>query len=400
MSRKLEMSGALDPLANPLEVLGLIPDVMTWKGTWDVNTQYYYGNVVECPTAITSYVCNTLASRGGNPPSSNPNWTELSSAATGVLSLTTGVGLQNTGTATNVNLINTGLTALTVGAGIQNTNTPTAPNLVNTGVLSVGIGAGLQNTGTPTALQLANTGILGLNAGTGLSSTGGQTPTLANSGILTLTAGTGLSSTGGQTPTLSNSGILTLTAGTGLSSTGGQNPTLSVTTVSAPKISMFTTYNLIQPIGPDPTVGGGTFVATFPAVTPATAVVNDLANGNAFPNSIWRFDLTKLNIQLGIAKPVVPTDNCTYIFVDNTTAGGPYVYAPELNSGDIEWVSLPSASLPYQANLGMAIVSVVNFRATGARTIDEIHIFNNTPGQISMVSKGDVYCDFFPNGLE
>ena len=346
------MSGSLDPFLNPLERLGLIPDVMTWKGTWDVNTQYYYGNVVECPTAITSYICNALATRGGNEPSSNPNWTELSSAATGVLSLTTGVGLQNTGTATNVNLINTGVTSLTVGAGLQNTNTPTAPNLVNTGVLSVGIGAGLQNTGTATALQLANTGILGLNVGAGLASTGGQTPTL------------------------------------------------SVTTVSAPKISMFTTYNLIQPIGPDPTVGGGTFVMTFPAVTPATAVVNDLANGNAFPNSIWRFDLTKLNVQLGINKPSVPLDNCTYTFVDNTTAGGPYTYLPEVNSSDIEWVSLPSASLPYQANLGMAIVNVANFRATGARTIDEIHIFNNTPGQISMVSKGEVLCDFFPNGLQ
>lgn len=342
---------ALDPLRNPVQRLEFLPDIMSWKGLWDANTQYFKGDVVECPLATTSYVLNVTADKGGATPSLNINWVELSDAATGVLSFQiTGAGLTNLGTPTNVNLQNTGVTNITTGAGIATTGGST-PQLTNTGVISFNANVGLQNIGTATAVNLNNTGILSLTAGTGVTITGGQTPTISVSG-------------------------------------------------AAPTISRFTNFgNVVGPLAPstDPTPPGQSFVISFPSEAPPNKVAIDLLNGATTANALWRFNLSKFIFQLSGTKPNIPNDNCTIFFNDTTTVGGPFTYAP-LDS-QVSWISTPSASTPYYFTLGSPIIDVTAFRATGARAIDTISVYNNTLGSISLVSVGDAYCDLFPNGL-
>lgn len=174
---------SLEELVNPFTRRKFLPNTMNYHGIWNNTTQYYKYDVVVCPTAISSYILvGREALIGGGDPSTNADWEELSQAATGVLSLT-------------------------VGAGLQNTNTPTNPNLVNTGVLSLAVGTGITNTGTPTAANLVNSGLLGLTQGTGITitPTNPQFPTISASGLITgITAGAGIASTGGVNPTLSS----------------------------------------------------------------------------------------------------------------------------------------------------------------------------------------------------
>jgi hypothetical protein len=173
---------SLNELQNPFTRRQFLPNTMNYHGIWNNTTQYYKFDVVVCPTAISSYILvGREALIGGGDPSLNPDWEELSQAATGVLSLTVGAGLQNTNTPTNPNLVNTGVLSLTAGTGLANTNTPTAPNLVNTGILGItqgtGIGVVFTNTQNPT---INNTGLVGLTATSGVVSSGGSAPTITN----------------------------------------------------------------------------------------------------------------------------------------------------------------------------------------------------------------------------
>ena len=166
---------SLDPLQDPFTRRHYLPNTMNFHGTWSAATQYYKFDVVVCPTALSSYILTGRSALiGGLDPSLNPDWEELSAAATGVLSLTT-------------------------GAGITNTNTATNPNLVNSGVLSVAVapGPGIATSAATGALTLTNTGIISLAAANpGIVIGGGSAATIANNGILAITAGAGLASSG------------------------------------------------------------------------------------------------------------------------------------------------------------------------------------------------------------
>ena len=179
---------SLEPLQDPFTRRHFLPNTMNFHGDWNNTTQYYKFDVVVCPTALSSYILTGKeALIGGGDPSTNSDWEELSAAATGVLSVsTTGPGLANVGTATNVNLQNTGITSLSVsGAGLSSTG-GTTPTLTNTGVVSVSSGnAGITISGASSTPVISNNGLLGLTAGSGIVATGAtNAPILFNTRML------------------------------------------------------------------------------------------------------------------------------------------------------------------------------------------------------------------------
>jgi len=347
---------ALNPLDNPLERLASLPNTMNWRGSWVATEQYYLNDVVVSPVNLASYIlANKTALLNGGDPTTNPDWIELSNTATGVLQVNAGIGLLNTNTPTIVDLENTGIITITAG--------------------NAGIGI-VDGSGPPYPLNtvITNDGVLSVAAG--------------NAGIA-VSAPTGAI-------TVSNNGILGITAGTGLSSTGGQNPTLSVSSSGLPKLSLATVYTISGTgMTPSTVPQGGTGVLPFILVSPSNAFGTDLATGVADPNGTWILDLTKWTFAI-TGTQVGPTFNTAYAFVDTTTAGGPYTYSPNYGQFIRNFIN---ATLPFDFNLGQCEFVIPTARATGMRTIDEIHVFNNSGANMEFECAGDVFCFYYANGV-
>jgi hypothetical protein len=347
---------AFASLENPLERLNTLPTTMNWRGGWLATEQYYLNDVVVSPVNVASYILvGKTALLGGGDPTTNPDWVELSNTATGVLQVNAGIGLVNTGTPTIVDLENTGIITIASGnAGIGVANGSGPPYPLNT--------------------VISNTGVLSVAAG--------------NAGIA-VSAPTGAI-------TVSNNGILGITAGTGLSSTGGQTPTLSVSSSGLPKLSVATVYSLSGTLmTPDPAPQGVVGVLPFVLVSPLNAFGTDLATGVADPNGTWILDLTKWTFAItGVQAGA--TNNIAYSFVDTATAGGPYTYSPAYSQFIRTNIG---ASLPYSLNLGQCTFEIAAARATGMRTINEIHVLNNTGATMEFDGAGDVLCSYYANGV-
>jgi hypothetical protein len=347
---------ALNPLENPLERLKFLPTTMNWRGGWLATEQYYLNDVVVSPVNVASYILvGKTALLGGGDPTTNPDWVELSNTATGVLQVNAGIGLVNTGTPTIVDLENTGIITITAG--------------------NAGIGV-VDGSGPPYPLNtvISNNGVLSVAAG--------------NAGIA-VSAPTGAI-------TVSNNGILGITAGTGLSSTGGQTPTLSVSSSGLPKLSIATVYSISgTAMTPDPAPQGVVGVLPFVLVSPLNAFGTDLATGVADPNGTWILDLTKWTFAItGVQAGA--TFNTAYAFVDTTTVGGPYTYNPAYGAYIRNFIS---ATLPFDFNLGQCEFVIPTARATGMRTIDEIHVLNNSGADMEFKCAGDVLCSYYANGV-
>jgi len=236
----------------------------------------------------STYNFKSLVAGPGIALSTNLAGTELTitnngGGGGGVSSVTTGAGITNTGTPSNVNLVNTGVITTTTGAGISNTGTASNVNLVNTGVLSITPSSGLSNSGTaqnPVLLSTATfasepTGVSAFSGvstntinptafrlktfteGTGvtITSTGTNLTFSVSSAVLSVTAGPGISVTGTATnPIINNTGVLTIVANTGVSNTGtAQNPVLISTATIASEPTGVSSFSAISSNNVNPT---------------------------------------------------------------------------------------------------------------------------------------------------
>jgi hypothetical protein len=139
------------PLNNPLERLSANPTGMNWRNTWNPTTQYYLNDCVSSPVNVSTFILlGKLAVLGGGDPTANPDWVELSSAATGVVQIDVNPnGLSLCGTITNTIIKNTGVLSFDANTGLVNQGTATNPILQNTGVLALTEGSGIDIVGLP-----------------------------------------------------------------------------------------------------------------------------------------------------------------------------------------------------------------------------------------------------------
>lgn len=317
----------------------------------------------------STYNLRSLVAGPGVTLSTNLAGTEITISSTGggggVASVTTGLGISNTGTPSNVNLINTGVLTLSANTGITNTGSaqnpvlistaslssepaglgsysvvsannvnPTSfvlktltqgsnltitPNLANTDltfsvsgvVTSISNGVGISITGTPTSPIISNTGVLSFTASTGLVNNGTATnPIVANNGVLSLTAGTGINNSGtASNPIINNTGVIAIAVTPGLSNTGtASNPILNNTTVFSSELAAGSSYSVVSSNTSNPTalitktITAGTNISI-------TSTGTDLTINSAPSTGVTGFSAMKSGVQ-------------TFTFVGPNPVGG------------------------------------------------------------------------------
>lgn len=144
------------------ERLAANPTGMNWRNEWDPTTQYYLNDVVQSPVNINSYILTgKTALLGGDDPTLNPDWSEVSPATVGVQQVEVDlIGLSLGGTATIPIIKNEGVITLALAPtdsglldlGINAQN----PILKNDGVLQITQGAGITITGSKTNYTIAS----------------------------------------------------------------------------------------------------------------------------------------------------------------------------------------------------------------------------------------------------
>lgn len=209
-------------LRNPLERLAVLPNMMSWRGEWNIDDEYYQNNVVTDPINTGSYIYTgfSAAIRGGDPPSQviGPSiWTAFgSTVAAGVQLLKEGEGILIDGSDTIPTVSNTGVLTVSTDGGLQNIGTNQFPVLTLGNALSQvqgGLGITIDNT-NPNQPKIDNSGVLNIFPGAGISVTGQNDLTVANTGVVSISVapGTALTITNpGQNPTINNTGLASIT---------------------------------------------------------------------------------------------------------------------------------------------------------------------------------------------
>jgi len=123
---------------------------------------------------------------------------QITSATSGVQSITAGTNISLTGTAQNPTINSTagGVSSITAGTNITIGGTPTVPIINATGVQSVSAGTGISVSGT-TAITVGNTGVLSLTAGSGVVLTGTAQNPIVSASYSPPTSGTVFDFAGG-----------------------------------------------------------------------------------------------------------------------------------------------------------------------------------------------------------
>jgi hypothetical protein len=169
---------------------------MAWRGTWGIPGVYQYGDVVEGPDG-EGYVCIDLDGNIGSTPGTAPAvWQLLSSGTATAVSLSSADGSGITvGEPTPNNF--TVATNLVAGSGISLTPSLVPGNkslgIGNTGILGITSGTGISQSGAGNSPTINNTGVLTV-AGSTTVSVGG---TAQNPVISTTQAFTDLAPPGG-----------------------------------------------------------------------------------------------------------------------------------------------------------------------------------------------------------
>ena len=209
-------------LRNPLERLAVLPNMMSWRGEWNIDDEYYQNNVVTDPINTGSYIYTgfSAAIRGGDPPSQviGPSiWTAFgSTVAAGVQLLKEGEGILIDGSDTIPTVSNTGVLTVSTDGGLQNIGTNQFPVLTLGNAFSQvqgGLGITIDNT-NPNQPKIDNSGVLNIFPGAGISVTGQNDLTVANTGVVSISVapGTALTITNpGQNPTINNTGLASIT---------------------------------------------------------------------------------------------------------------------------------------------------------------------------------------------
>jgi len=129
--------------------------MMSWRGEWNIDDEYYQNNVVTDPINTGSYIYTgfSAAIRGGDPPSQviGPSiWTAFgSTVAAGVQLLKEGEGILIDGSDTIPTVSNTGVLTVSTDGGLQNIGTNQFPVLTLGNALSQvqgGLGITIDNT--------------------------------------------------------------------------------------------------------------------------------------------------------------------------------------------------------------------------------------------------------------
>lgn len=384
---------SLTSLENPLERLKTLPNAMNWRGGWDTTEQYYLNDVIIAPLNNATYILTGReALLGGGDPSLNADWTELSDPTTGVVSISGSTYIGIGGSPTNPIILNNGVRTVAHGAGLQDVGTANNPILVNTGIISLQNGLGISISGN----IITNTGIRTLTTGAGLSSSGGNDPSVSNTGILSLVPSTYIGITAGQTPTITNNGVVSVQAGTGISIGGTANIPIINSLTTAPTLSQLFSSISTQIDS-----------STVPAPSLGTAVLFAVPTGGLFfqqlqftgtptPNGIWLIDMGNTNIQLFGAPSTGIARFIQVSFVDLLTAGGPYTYTPPL-SAQYFGSTTPT---PLVSSLGIFPFDITVARASGMRTINEIHVYNSTLCDLDFNGYGTIYATYYPSGVQ
>ena len=134
---------------------------------------------------------------------------QITSATSGVQSITAGTNISLTGTGQNPIINSTGgVSSITAGTNITIGGTASVPiiNATSTGVQSVTAGTNITIGGSSSVPIINATGVQSVSAGTGISVSGTSAITVGNTGVLSLTAGSGVVLTGtAQNPIVSAS---------------------------------------------------------------------------------------------------------------------------------------------------------------------------------------------------
>jgi len=392
---------ALVPLQNPLEILAILPNVMNWRGTWDVTEQYFKNDVVVSPVNQASYILNGQnSSFGGADPTLNPDWIELSLPTTGVASVSAGAGmaLNPLGTSTNPILDNAGVRTLTQGAGIIVDNTdPRNPSVENAGVITVRQGSGINiDNSNPQSPLIENDGVIfvdSIGAGINVDNTDPKNPIVSNTGIVAVSAGTGISvstTTGNATVscTLAQPLLAKLRVDVAQGSIANNPflPTGPITDITAAVEFVPDFFDAFYTILQDPTKGGGFLMDltgfTFSIYTPSPSLTNasiaiGLGGEKAGVSPVTQFTF-----------PIVSTNNGIQNLARtaNTPLLGPYNYIA--NGG--------------QAFLDLATYRTASVGTIGIATLPRFISFTNQTGQVFFFSSfpSVVFMTYYPNGIQ
>jgi len=209
-------------LDDPLVRLAALPNMMSWRGEWNINDQYYQNNVVTDPINTGSYIYTGFSAAiiGGDPPSQviGPSiWTAFgSTVAAGVQQLKEGEGILVDGSDTIPTVSNTGVLTVSTDGGLQNIGTSQYPVFTLGNSISQvqgGLGITIDNT-NPNQPKIDNSGVMNIFPGAGISVTGQNDLTVANTGVVSISVapGTALTITNpGQNPTINNTGLASIT---------------------------------------------------------------------------------------------------------------------------------------------------------------------------------------------
>jgi hypothetical protein len=416
-------------LKNPLDRIGLLPTTMNWRGLWVETEQYFiYDLVVSSVNSSTYILLNQTALKGGDDPTTNADWAEFSATATGVQSVTAGLGIENIGTTTEVILQNTGVRTLEVGSGLALVGSdPQNPTIINTGVNSITQGAGinvqtLAIPNNPKITQISNTGVLSVatgNAGITIDNTNPQIPVISNTGVYSVTSGnagisvntanniatinntgvlsfnivgTGLSnSTGTATDIkLQNTGILTVSAGigSGITITGdAQNPQLAS---YAPQLTQVTDGTTMT-ITPSEIPSGTSCIIGFVQTT-GNLWATYLANGDpSARDGYFVIDLSRIILSPSTYSQPIDPASTVNISIEDAAGHSLIIGTIQSNNG-----TTGGTYTPY--SLGGLVFRLAAARSNGLNSVSKIVIGNNTGITLYSANTSAIYAVYYPDG--
>lgn len=423
-------------LDDPLVRLAALPNMMSWRGEWNINDQYYQNNVVTDPINTGSYIYTGFSAAiiGGDPPSQviGPSiWTAFgSTVAAGVQKLKEGEGILVDGSDTIPTVSNTGVLTVSTDGGLQNIGTSQYPVFTLGNSISQvqgGLGITIDNT-NPNQPKIDNSGVMNIFPGAGISVTGQNDLTVANAGVVSISVapGTALTITNpGQNPTINNTGLATITPdnvgielepgrpanepqlnNTGVISIRPNNIIVTVpgnnllSMLNPVKSLVFNAQNLVM----TPSLIGG-------YLGPTTATIPITQTLGTFWESVWNngppFGLLPgtflMNFSLKFLSYVPPTsggqsDLQLSIWLQDNTNGlveiGPFQFFSGNGTNDfpLRTFVVSDISVNVQQNLGFRRLTGLRLQVT--RPFQPI-----IPAVLKLVSSGPCYATWFNQGL-
>lgn len=388
---------------SPLDQLGILPNLLNWKGVWNNAIQYYKNDLAVDPYNLAAYICISNTSLGQQPVLNN-EWFEFFPHRTAVDGVGAGVGIGLTGGVLNPIVTNIGIRSFAGANGIGTATIGQVSQIFNLGLQGMIADAGISSQLTSGTLTIRNEGVVGAVL-SGFGNTGTpQNIQLSNAGITQITAGAGIALTvdASNNYTLSNTYLERMVLGAGLFNIGTPQNQQLVAIPEAPYLDVLSVTGAPTPnIIPFGTVG----------VIPVTLLPNSrmeyqLQNGIADASPYWLMDLN--GVWINLSSVVEPTTTVSVGVRDSTTPGGPYDYYGSGISGvngKTAYSLIPSPSpAVYEGitSLGYIFMNPNDIRSAGLKLITDILIRPNAPasppGDMTVTGVADVIqMGYYPN---